>query len=102
MNADDNKTDRLIYHLIPLSTDTPLEIERRWLQGLREKGPVWRLAQVVSLSSRCWRAAQDGFQRARPQANLVERDTWLLQERYGDAIASQVVERRRQQGFYDC
>ena len=85
----------------PLSDDTSLEVERHWIMGLREKGPVWRLSQAVRLSSHCWRAAQTAFQRARPHAAPVEQDTWLLQERYGDAIASRVVERRRQQGFYD-
>ncbi len=101
VHAGGNKTDRIISRMIPLSADTPLEVEQRWLQGLREKGAVWRLAQAISLSSHCWRAAQVAFQRARPQADIIDKDTWLLQERYGPTITSQVVERRRQQGFYD-
>lgn len=101
MDANHSNIEPATDTVKPLSNDTPLEVEQRWLMGLPEKGPVWRLVQAVRLSSHCWRAAQTAFQRARPHADPMEQDTWLLQERYGSAIASRVVERRQQQGFYD-
>lgn len=70
MRTDDNKTDRILSRRIPLSAGAPLEVERWWLQGLRERGPVWRLAQAVSLSSHGWRAAQDAFQRGEKSSFL--------------------------------
>lgn len=84
----------------PLSPDTPLQVERVWIAGLREKGPLWRLHCLVNLTSVCWRAAYDAHQRAYPQASESERDFWLLQERYGNDIAQWVVALRRQRGFY--
>jgi len=86
--------------MTPLSADTPLEIEQRWLTGLREKGPLWRLRQAVSTTSLCWRAAQEAVQRRWPLASAMERDVWLLQERYGAELATKVIERRQQRGFY--
>ncbi len=85
----------------PLSVDTPLEIERVWIAGLREKGPTWRLQQLASITSLCWRAAADAYQRTHPDASASERDYWLLQERYGHDLAQRVVVLRRQRGFYD-
>ena len=85
----------------PLSSDTPLDVERLWIAGLREKGPVWRLTSLVNLTSLCWRAAEAACRRARPRASSSERDFWLLQERYGSDLAQRVLELRRQKGFYD-
>ena len=84
----------------PLSADSPLEVERIWIAGLREKGPVWRLQCLASMTSLCWRAARDAYRRIRPDASNREQNLWLLQERYGSDIAQGVVERRRQKGFY--
>jgi hypothetical protein len=85
----------------PLSPDTPLHVERLWIAGLREKGPLWRLTSLVNLVCLCWRATDTACRRARPQASNSERDFCLLQERYGSDIARRVVELRRQRGFYD-
>ena len=85
----------------PLSADTPLDVERRWIAGLRKKGSAWRLRQLASVTSLCWRAAHDACRRARPDDSDSERDFWLLQERYGHDIAQCVVDLRRQRGFYD-
>jgi hypothetical protein len=38
----------------PLSLDTPLPIDQRWIAGLRNKGPLWRLRRLVDLTSLCW------------------------------------------------
>ncbi len=85
----------------PLSADTPLDVEQRWIAGIRERGPVWRLQRTASLTSLCWRAAQEAFRRARPEATPLERDRWLLAERYGDEAAREVVRRRVEKGFYE-
>ena len=85
----------------PLSPDTPLDVERLWIDGLRAKGPLWRLRCLASMTSFCWQAAAEAYRRARPHASKSERDLWLLQERYGSDMARRVVERRRQKGFYD-
>ena len=84
----------------PLSPDTPLEVERLWIAGLRDKGPVWRLRQMANMTSLCWRAARDAYHRVHPHASAREQDLWLLQERYGGEIAQRVVELRCQRGFY--
>jgi hypothetical protein len=74
----------------PLSADTPLDVERIWITGLREKGPLWRLRHLANITSLCWRAAYDACRRARPDASDSERNFWLLQERYGIDIAQRV------------
>lgn len=71
----------------PLALDTPLHVEQRWIAGLRAKGALWRLQRLVSMTHFCWRAAYDAFQRARPEATPMEREAWLLQERYGPSMA---------------
>jgi hypothetical protein len=74
----------------PLSPDTPPEIERLWIAGLRQKGPVWRLRRLVSLTHLCWRAASEAYQRARPCTSDREQELWLLQERYGSDLVRRV------------
>jgi len=85
----------------PLSLDTPLDVERVWLSGLRQQGPLERLRRLVSITSLCWRAAHDACCQARPKDSDSAQDFWLLQERYGRDLAQQVVDLRRQRGFYD-
>jgi hypothetical protein len=75
----------------PLALDTPLHIEQRWIAGLRARGALWRLQRLVGMTHFCWQAAYDAFQRARPEATPMEREAWLLQERYGPAIAQRIV-----------
>jgi hypothetical protein len=48
----------------PLSSDTTLSVEYLWIAGLREKGPLWRLQRLASMTSFCWQAAHDAFQGA--------------------------------------
>ncbi len=74
----------------PLSPDTPLDVERVWLDGLRAKGPSWSFYRTLELSSACWRGAIAAFERAHPDATRFERDMWLFRERYGDALADLV------------
>jgi hypothetical protein len=83
----------------PLSLDTPLSIEQRWSAGLRDRGALWRLRRLVSLTNLCWQAAGGAFQRARPEATPREREAYLLRERYGPDIAHRVMERHRTQGL---
>src|SRR5262249_50965915 len=75
----------------PLTLDTPLHVEQRWIAGLRARGALWRLQRLVSMTHFCWHAAADAFQRARPEATPMEREAWLLQERYGSAMAQCIV-----------
>jgi hypothetical protein len=75
----------------PLALDTPLHVEQRWIAGLRAKGALWRLQCMVGMTHFCWHAAYDAFQRARPEATPREREAWLLQERYGPALAQRVM-----------
>jgi hypothetical protein len=83
----------------PLALDTPLHVEQRWIAGLRAKGALWRLQRLVSLTHFCWHAAYDAFQRARPEATPMEREAWLLQERYGHAIAQPLMASGHIQGL---
>jgi len=80
----------------PLSRDTPLEVERVWLEGLRAKGAAWRLYRTLELSSACWRSAIAAYERAHPGASRTERDLWLVRERYGDDLARRVEARLRE------
>jgi hypothetical protein len=75
----------------PLALDTPLHVEQRWIAGLRAKGALWRLQRLVSMTHFCWHAAYDALQRARPEATPREREAWLLQERYGPAMAQRIM-----------
>ena len=75
----------------PLALDTPLHVEQRWIAGLRAKGALWRLQRLVGMTHFCWQAAYDAFQRARPEATPMEREAWLLQERYGPAMAQRIM-----------
>jgi len=45
------------------------------------------------MTSFCWQAAAEAFQRVRPAATPRERDGWLLQERYGHDLAHRVMAR---------
>src|SRR5262245_43348507 len=75
----------------PLARDTPLHVEQRWIAGLRARGALWRLQRLISMTHFCWHAAGDAFQRARPEATPREREAWLLQERYGHALAQHIM-----------
>ena len=75
----------------PLALDTPLHVEQRWIAGLRARGALWRLQRLVSMTHFCWHAAYDAFQRARPEATPREREAWLIQERYGPAMAQRLM-----------
>ena len=75
----------------PLALDTPLHIEQRGIAGLRARGALWRLQRLVGMTHFCWQAAYDAFQRARPEATPREREAWLLQERYGPAMAQRIM-----------
>jgi hypothetical protein len=75
----------------PLALDTPLHVEQLWIAGLRERGPLWRLRRLVTMTSFCWQAAQGACQRLRPEATPIEQEAWLLGERYGNAVAHRVI-----------
>jgi hypothetical protein len=75
----------------PLALATPLHVEQRWIAGLRAKGALWRLQRMVGMTHFCWQAAYDAFQRVRPEATPREREAWLLQERYGPAMAQRIM-----------
>jgi hypothetical protein len=83
----------------PLALDTPLHVEQHWIAGLRAKGALWRLQRLVSMTHFCWQAADDAFQRARPEATTRARKAWLLQERYGPAMAQCIMASGHIQGL---
>src|SRR5262245_26698144 len=83
----------------PLARDTPLHVEQRWIAGLRARGALWRLQRLASMTHFCWHASYDAFQRARPEATPRERDAWLLQERYGPALAQRIMALRHIQSL---
>ncbi|HYH46716.1 MAG TPA: hypothetical protein VEG34_13610 [Thermoanaerobaculia bacterium] len=88
--------------MIPLSADTPLDVERIWLDGIRARGPHFQLQRCLELSDLCRQAARVAVRRAHPEASEAERDEILLRELYGDPEAArEVVARRRALGFYD-
>lgn len=87
---------------VPLSADTPLEVEDIWLAGLRARGPAWSSSRLAELSDFCRQAAKEAIRRAHPSVSQAERDEILMRELYGDPeLASKVVARRRVLGFYD-
>jgi len=49
------------------------------------------LRRLVDMTSFCWQAAQGACQRVQPEATPIEREAWLLGERYGDAVAQRVM-----------
>ena len=86
----------------PLSRDTPLEVERIWLDEIRKRGPDFQLQRMIELTNFCRQAAREAVRRGHPDASEAERDEILLRELYGDEVdARKVVELRRQFGFYD-
>ena len=86
----------------PLSADTPLEVERIWLEEIRKRGPSFQLQRMIELSNFCRQAAREAIRRAHPEASPAETDEILLRELYGEEVdARKFVERRRQLGFYD-
>lgn len=86
----------------PLSADTPLEVERVWLDELRKRGLAFQVQRMIELTNFCRQSAREAVRRAHPEATEAERDEILLRELYGDEVdACKVVELRRQLGFYD-
>jgi len=66
---------------------------------MRAKGALWRLQRLVSMTHFCWQAAYGAVQRARPEATPAARQAWLLQERYGPAMAQRVMALGHLQGL---
>ncbi len=85
----------------PLSSDTPIEVERVWVAMQRERGPVWRLRRVADMIRFARQAACEAIRRAHPEASQREQDLLLLTELYGADAARGVVRRREEMGFYD-
>jgi hypothetical protein len=86
----------------PLSTDTPLDIERIWLDGIRAKGPLFQLQRMLELTDLCRQAAREAVRRAHPDASQPEQDEILLRELYrDDEAARKAIALRRDLGFYD-
>jgi hypothetical protein len=85
----------------PLQDDTPLAIERLWLEALRAKGPLWRLRRTFELTDACFRWGTAAYERTHPEATPAERDEWLLRERYGDDLAQRVMAHCRAIGWHE-
>lgn len=85
----------------PLSADTPLEVERIWIEAQRRLGPAGRLLRAVEMTEMCWQAGAAAVRRAHPEASPEEQDRLLLGQRYGDHLATAVIRLRIEKGFYD-
>jgi len=86
----------------PLAADTPLEVEKVWLDSIRARGPAFQLQRMIELSDLCRQAAREAVRRAHPEASQPDLDEILVRELYGDVeVARAVVARRRELGFYD-
>jgi len=84
----------------PLSPDTPLEVEEIWLDGIRARGPIWRLQRLVELTQICRDALREAIRRANPHATEMERDEIFVRELYGEEAARNVIRLRIEKGFY--
>ncbi|HSF44035.1 MAG TPA: hypothetical protein VLT87_29880 [Thermoanaerobaculia bacterium] len=85
----------------PLSPDTPLEVEEIWLEGIRARGPAWRLQRMAELSDICRHGLREAIRRANPEATEVDRDQIFVRELYGEEAARNVIRLRIEKGFYD-
>jgi len=85
----------------PLFADTPLDVEEVWLAAQRRLQAVGRLERAVELTDLCWYAAWDAVRRAFPDAAPDEQDRLFLTAQYGAELAAEVVQKRREKGFYD-
>ena len=85
----------------PLYADTPLKVERVWLDMIRAKDAAWRMERVAYLAHFAREATVFSLRRANPGATAAELDLRLLSELYGPASASAVVALRRKAGFYE-
>jgi hypothetical protein len=85
----------------PLSRDTPLEVEKVWLEGLRQRGGLFQLQRLAELIHLGRQAEREAIRRARPGSVQVELDEALLQELYGKEAAHNVVALRVKLGFYE-
>ena len=86
----------------PLSADTPIEVERIWLEEIRKRGPSFQVRRLIELTDFCRQAAREAVRRGHPEASEAERDEILLREIYGDQVdARKFVEMRRELGIYD-
>ncbi|MEM7248084.1 MAG: hypothetical protein AAF533_22315 [Acidobacteriota bacterium] len=85
----------------PLSRDTPLEVEERWLDGLRKLSNAERLRRTISLTETFWHAGNRAARRLKPEASQRELDEFLLRHRYGDELATAVMAHCASIGWYD-
>jgi hypothetical protein len=85
----------------PLSSDTPLEIEKVWLDELRRRGGLFQLRRLAELVDVGRDAARVAIRRAHPDADRIELDEILLRQLYGEEIARNVIALRIERGFYE-
>jgi hypothetical protein len=85
----------------PLSRDTPLEVEKVWLEGLRQRGGLFQLQRLAELIHLGRQAEREAIRRARPGADQIGLDEALLQEAYGAETAHNVIALRVKLGFYE-
>ncbi len=84
-----------------LFDDTPAEVEKVLLEGLRRRSPSERLSSMVQLTTVTWKAARAAVRRALPGSDHETRDRVFLKQHYGLELALATVRRRRELGFYD-
>lgn len=88
-----------------LSRDTDPEVERIWIEGIRQMGPEASLDRCIRLSNMTRRAARDAIRRTHPEMPAHTQDLLFLQVQYGDEMSdeqlTEFIERRRERGYYD-
>jgi hypothetical protein len=85
----------------PLSRDTPLEVEKVWLEALRRRGGLFQLQILAELVQLGREAARTAVRRAHPAAGTRELDLALLRELYGEETATALVALRIKLGCYE-
>ena len=84
----------------PLSADTPLEVERVWIEAQRRLGPEGRLRRCIELTEFCWNSAREAVRRAHPELSEAEQDLLFLSSMYGEELAREFIAKRQEIGFY--
>lgn len=74
----------------PIAFDTPLTIEQRQIEAIRQQTPVERLASTFDLTVYVYAAARAAIQRAQPGLSPLDRARLLMEITHGPAAAAQL------------
>jgi hypothetical protein len=74
----------------PLAFDTPLAIEQRQIEAIRQQTPAERLASTFDLTIYVYAAARAAIRRAQPGLTPLDRARLLMEITHGPAAAAQL------------